>query len=248
MDSKRQKWELVEGQNYTFSATKDMKLDIRGRMYKGILPREKTDVAVRILAIDDSENKSQLIWATLAPICALRNRYILRLLGASISPDRVHLVTELMEIDLHNALHNPACKLRNLYLLTGPNGKKVLRGTANGLTFLHSKNITHSNIKSQNILLEGKNVKIGDIGSTQIKVGFGKKRIVSVSKPEDIRRLGVVIWEVATGKRPHTAPHEILDPEQITNPGLRVLYRECTDKNECARPNAANIMKRLNKI
>ena len=167
-NSKRQKWELCNGQDYTFTATKNTMLDIRGKVYKGILSREKADVAVKEIAI--KKNDSQKIWDTIAPICKLRNEFILRLHGASVSPDRVHLVAELMEIDLHNALHNPACQQRHLYLWTGPNGKRVLRGIAKGLKYLHSRGIVHSNIKSQNIFLKGKIVKIGDIGSTQLNI------------------------------------------------------------------------------
>lgn len=106
-----------------------------------------------------------------------------------------------------------------------------------GLDFIHSKNIIHRDIKSDNVLIEIDNdtlrAKIADFGVCRIEqdlkgldtatfMGAGsplwmapeifQKYGVDPSKKTDVYALGVVMWEIAALARPYSG---VMDPQKI---------------------------------
>jgi TonB family protein len=111
---------------------------------------------------------------------------------------------------------------------------KILRNAADALDYAHSKGVVHRDIKPGNLLLEpsGK-VKIADFGIAKLNQAGVTKTTSSVGSPaymspEHVRAqsidgradqysLGVVAYEMITGRRPH-------DSEELTSLVFKVVF------------------------
>ncbi|KAF9995012.1 hypothetical protein BGZ79_000211 [Entomortierella chlamydospora] len=98
---------------------------------------------------------------------------------------------------------------------------RIARQVALGLAYLHSKNIIHCDLKSSNILLtENLDAKICDFGPANGNGGtlpwMAPERLQDPpqsSTKSDIYSLGVVMWEMASGR----TPYEELTPDRMAS-------------------------------
>jgi len=111
---------------------------------------------------------------------------------------------------------------------------KILKNAADALDYAHSKGVVHRDIKPGNLLLEpsGK-IKIADFGIAKLNQAGVTKTTSSVGSPaymspEHVRAqsidgradqysLGVVAYEMITGRRPH-------DSEELTSLVFKVVF------------------------
>uniref|UniRef100_U9UDK4 Protein kinase domain-containing protein n=1 Tax=Rhizophagus irregularis (strain DAOM 181602 / DAOM 197198 / MUCL 43194) TaxID=747089 RepID=U9UDK4_RHIID len=141
----------------------------------------------------------------------------------------------------------------------------------NGLRFLHSKEIIHRDLHSKNILVNNRKLLIADLGlSKKLKdsnpLGNGKG-VIEYTEPQllknikykkdkksDIYSLGVLLWEISSGRPPFSnyshdntlalrISHENLreDPIEGTPPNYQELYQKCWDDKPETRPNIKEV-------
>lgn len=145
----------------------------------------------------------------------LKSPYVITLYGIAENPFR--LVFELMEGGtLKERLHDGKDFFWN-------ERKAIALDVARGLVYLHGKRILHRDLKSDNILLDGKgNAKIGDFGLSKIKLETENFQTTSVNGAmlwmdpaffafiaatamtpgSDVYSYGMVLWELAARKIP----------------------------------------------
>ena len=228
-----------------------------GEVFKGIKDGVDEVAVKRIRILSASPAMIEQFKQEIDMISRLRHRHILQFYGACVQPRCLYMVTELMQKDLFSALRSD---LR--YQWTGIFGKEVLEGTAAGLHYLHSRRppIVHRDIKSPNILLMDGVAKIADVGIARTKAASDMTAqrgfTIAWAAPEviyrrratekiDIWSLGVIIWEVVSGKMPH--PGLLILPTHCP-PALRQLYSKCVNDDPAKRPSAAELLTELRKI
>lgn len=231
-----------------------------GEVFKGL--RDSVDeVAVKIIRLHDSTPSAiDQFKAEIDLISKLRHRNIVQFYGACIQPTNLYMVTELMDTDLFSALRDH--RIVERYKWSGIYGQEVLIGVASGLNYLHSRKppVVHRDIKSPNILVMDSISKIADVGIARTMgasdMTAQKGFTMAWAAPEvvyrrratekiDIWSLGIVIWEVVTGKLPK--PGKLFLPADSPQL-LRSLYSRCINDDPVRRPSALELTSELRKI
>ncbi|RAL53573.1 hypothetical protein DM860_012188 [Cuscuta australis] len=189
-----------------------------GRVYRGVLPATKIEIAVKAVTHDSSQGMKEFV-AEIASMGRLQHRNIVHLLGYCRRKGELLLVYDYM----------PNGSL-DKYLYNRPNvtldwGKrfKVIKGVALGLFYLHEQweqVVIHRDVKASNVLLDGEfNGRLGDFGlarlyergtdpkTTHVVGTFGYlapeyARTGKATPRTDVFAFGAFCLEVATGRRP----------------------------------------------
>ncbi|KAM3872474.1 raf-1 proto-oncogene, serine/threonine kinase a isoform 4-T4 [Diretmus argenteus] len=217
-----------------------------GTVYKG---KWHGDVAVKILKVTDpTPEQFQAFRNEVAVLRKTRHVNILLFMGY-MTKDNLAIVTQWCEgSSLYKHLHVQETNIQMLQLID------IARQTAQGMDYLHAKNIIHRDMKSNNIFLhEGLTVKIGDFGLATVKARWsGSHQVEQPSgsilwmAPEvirmqdnnpysfqsDVYSYGIVLYELMTGELPYS---QIANRDQIIfmvgrgylSPDLSKLYKSC---------------------
>ncbi|KAM4562468.1 raf-1 proto-oncogene, serine/threonine kinase a isoform 2-T2 [Odontesthes bonariensis] len=217
-----------------------------GTVYKG---KWHGDVAVKILkVIDPTPEQFQAFRNEVAVLRKTRHVNILLFMGY-MTKDALAIVTQWCEgSSLYKHIHVLETNLKIIQLID------IARQTAQGMDYLHAKNIIHRDMKSNNIFLhEGLTVKIGDFGLATVKARWsGSHQVEQPSgsilwmAPEvirmqdnnpysfqsDVYSYGIVLFELMTGELPYAM---IANRDQIIfmvgrgymSPDLSKLYKNC---------------------
>ncbi|CAN6715731.1 unnamed protein product [Malus baccata var. baccata] len=189
-----------------------------GKVYRGILPASKTEVAVKKVSHESRQGMKEFV-AEVVSIGRLHHRNLVQLLGYCRRKGELLLVYDYM----------PNGSL-DKYLYDQPTATlnwsqrfKVIRGVASGLLYLHEEweqVVVHRDIKASNVLLDGElNPRLGDFGlarlydhgtdpqTTHIVGTLGylapeHTRLGRATTHTDVFAFGAFLLEVACGRRP----------------------------------------------
>ncbi|XP_063064129.1 raf-1 proto-oncogene, serine/threonine kinase a isoform X2 [Engraulis encrasicolus] len=217
-----------------------------GTVHKG---KWHGDVAVKILkVINPTPEQFQAFRNEVAVLRKTRHVNILLFMGY-MTKGNLAIVTQWCEgSSLYKHLHMLETNFQMFQLID------IARQTAQGMDYLHAKNIIHRDMKSNNIFLhEGLTVKIGDFGLATVKARWsGSHQVEQPSgsilwmAPEvirmednnpysfqsDVYSYGMVLYELMTGELPYS---QISSRDQIIFmvgrgylcPDLSKLYKSC---------------------
>lgn len=213
--------QLIEATN-GFSAASLIGYGGFGEVFKASL-KDGSSVAIKKLIRLSCQGDREFM-AEMETLGKIKHRNLVPLLGyCKIGEERL-LVYEFMEFgSLEEMLHGRA-KTRDRRILTWEERKKIARGAAKGLCFLHHNcipHIIHRDMKSSNVLLDHEmEARVSDFGMARLISALDTHLSVSTLAgtpgyvpPEyyqsfrctargDVYSFGVVLLELVTGKRP----------------------------------------------
>ncbi|XP_073006342.1 L-type lectin-domain containing receptor kinase SIT2-like [Typha latifolia] len=189
-----------------------------GRVYKGVLPTSKLEVAVKKVSHESRQGMKEFV-AEIVSMGRLRHRNLVQLLGYCRRKGELLLVYDFM----------PNCSLdKYLYDSTKPSLDwdrrfQIIKGVASGLLYLHEgweQVVIHRDIKASNVLLDSEmNGRLGDFGLARLydhgtdpqtthvvgTMGYLAPELARTGKATaltDVFAFGAFILEVACGRRP----------------------------------------------
>ncbi|GMP92765.1 hypothetical protein CsSME_00042853 [Camellia sinensis var. sinensis] len=213
--------QLIEATN-GFSAESLIGCGGFGEVFKATL-KDGSSVAIKKLIRLSCQGDREFM-AEMETLGKINHRNLVPLLGyCKIGEERL-LVYEFMEFgSLEEMLHGRT-KTRDKRILTWEERKKIARGAAKGLCFLHHNcipHIIHRDMKSSNVLLDHEmEARVSDFGMARLISALDTHLSVSTLAgtpgyvpPEyyqsfrctakgDVYSFGVVLLELLTGKRP----------------------------------------------
>ena len=213
--------QLIEATN-GFSAASLIGCGGFGEVFKATL-KDGSSVAIKKLIRLSCQGDREFM-AEMETLGKIKHRNLVPLLGyCKVGEERL-LVYEFMEYgSLEEMLHGKT-KGRDQRILTWEERKKIARGAAKGLCFLHHNcipHIIHRDMKSSNVLLDHEmEARVSDFGMARLISALDTHLSVSTLAgtpgyvpPEyyqsfrctakgDVYSFGVVLLELLTGKRP----------------------------------------------
>lgn len=195
-----------------------------GVVYRGVLPEESLEVAVKKFSRDNIKGKDDFL-AELTIINRLRHKHLVRLLGWCHKNGILLLVYDYMP---NGSLDNHLfCESQNEKTLGWHLRYKIISGVASALHYLHNEydqKVVHRDLKANNIMLDSNfNARLGDFGLARAldneKTSYaemeGVQGTMGYIAPEcfhtgkatcesDVYGFGAVLLEVVCGQRPWT--------------------------------------------
>ncbi|XP_073006325.1 L-type lectin-domain containing receptor kinase SIT2-like isoform X1 [Typha latifolia] len=189
-----------------------------GRVYKGVLPTSKMEVAVKRVSHESRQGMKEFI-AEIVSMGRLRHRNLVQLPGYCRRKGELLLVYDFM----------PNCSLdkylsdRTKPSLDWDRRFQIIKGVASGLLYLHEgweQVVIHRDIKASNVLLDSEmNGRLGDFGLARLydhgndpqtthvvgTMGYLAPELARTGKATtltDVFAFGAFILEVACGRRP----------------------------------------------
>ncbi|THG05919.1 hypothetical protein TEA_007010 [Camellia sinensis var. sinensis] len=200
-----------------------------GKVYKGVLPSSKEQVAIKKISHDSKQGVKEFV-AEIASMGRLRHRNLVQLLGYCRRKGELILVYDYMPNgNLDKFLFSnekPSLNWAQRY--------RILRGVASALQYLHEEweqVVLHRDVKASNVLLDAElNGRLGDFGLARLydhgantettnvvgTVGYLAPELARSGKAttgSDVFAFGAFMLEVACGRRPimlQGLPEEII--------------------------------------
>ncbi|CAI0547700.1 unnamed protein product [Linum tenue] len=218
-----------------------------GKVYRGILPKSKLEVAVKRISHDSRQGMKEFV-AEIVSMGRLRHRNLVHLLGYCRRKGELLLVYDYMP----NGSLDKFLFTEDKPILNWSERYKILRGVASGLLYLHEEweqVVLHRDIKASNVLLDADlNGRLGDFGLARLydhgtnpqtthvvgTVGYlapELSRLGKATTATDVYAFGVFMLEVACGKRPidtQALPEEMILVDWVIDcwPAFRPSMRQ----------------------
>uniref|UniRef100_A0A2K1R7D3 non-specific serine/threonine protein kinase n=1 Tax=Populus trichocarpa TaxID=3694 RepID=A0A2K1R7D3_POPTR len=138
-----------------------------GRVYKGVLPTSKIQIAVKRVSHESRQGMREFV-AEIVSIGRLRHRNLVPLLGYCRRKGELLLVYDYMPNgSLDKYLYD-----QPTVALNWSQRFRVIKGVASGLLYLHEEweqVVVHRDVKASNVLLDGElNGRLGDFGLARL--------------------------------------------------------------------------------
>ncbi|XP_042496644.1 L-type lectin-domain containing receptor kinase IX.1-like [Macadamia integrifolia] len=187
-----------------------------GAVYRGFLPDQKKDVAVKKVSKKSKQGVKEFA-SEVRIISRLRHRNLVQLVGWCQQKEELLLVYEFMP---NGSLDSHLFKAKTM--LTWEVRNRIVLGLASALLYLHEEwdqCVIHRDIKSSNIMLDSNfNAKLGDFGLARLidhektsrttvwagTLGYMAPETAltwKASKESDVYSFGIVALEIASGRR-----------------------------------------------
>lgn len=234
-----------------------------GKIYLGSW--EGQPVAIKTLEGAISPHEQDQFIREVEIMSRLRHPNITSFYGACLEEGHACLVMEYMEnSSLDKFLDGKPVPLDKQL----PFGLEI----AKGLAYLHNRHVIHRDLKSANILVNASGIpKLADFGLSKIdavSVRTARERSQAIgwlapecfkfkfeyTQASDIYSLGVILWEIATGKTPvadegRLSQYSTMGPRQDipqeVHPVLRELIQSCWSLEPSKRPDAKTLVEQL---
>ncbi|PNT77098.1 hypothetical protein BRADI_1g57772v3 [Brachypodium distachyon] len=142
-----------------------------GRVYKGVLPRSKLEIAVKRVSHESKQGMMEFI-AEVVSIGCLQHRNVVHLLGYCQRRGQLFLVYDYMPNGSLDKYLYHEDKNKQEPTLNWGQRLQIIRGIASGLLYLHEeweKSVIHRDVKASNVLLDGEmNARLGDFGLARL--------------------------------------------------------------------------------
>ncbi|XP_062228783.1 L-type lectin-domain containing receptor kinase SIT2-like [Phragmites australis] len=189
-----------------------------GRVYKGVLPTSKSEVAIKTVSYNSKQGIKQFI-AEVVSIGHLQHRNVVQLLGYCRRKGELLLVYDYM---VNGSLDKYLYGEEGKTTLDWGQRFQIMKDIASGLLYLHEewdKVVIHRDVKPNNVLLDKEmNGRLGDFGLARLydhgtdpqtthvvgTIGYLAPELVHRGKATtltDVFALGVFILEVTCGKK-----------------------------------------------
>ncbi|XP_052145188.1 L-type lectin-domain containing receptor kinase SIT1 [Oryza glaberrima] len=189
-----------------------------GRVYKGVLPVSRVEIAVKKVSHESRQGMKEFI-AEVVSIGQLRHRNLVQLLGYCRRKGELLLVYDYMP----NGSLDKYLYAENSKILSWAQRFRIIKGIASSILYLHEdweQVVLHRDIKASNVLLDAEmNCRLGDFGlarlydrgtdphTTQMvgTIGYLAPELGHTGRPSkasDIFAFGVFMLEVTCGRRP----------------------------------------------
>jgi serine/threonine protein kinase len=218
-----------------------------GRVYKGVLPTSKIQVAVKRVSHESRQGMREFV-AEIVSIGRLRHRNLVPLLGYCRRKGELLLVYDYMPYgSLDKYLYG-----QPTVALNWSQRFRVIKGVASGLLYLHEEweqVVIHRDVKASNVLLDGElNGRLGDFGlarlydhgtdpqTTHVVGTLGylapeHARTGKATTSTDVFAFGAFLLEVASGRRPIQPTEDIILVDWVFSRWLGGEILEARDPN-----------------
>ncbi|XP_057829163.2 L-type lectin-domain containing receptor kinase SIT2-like [Cryptomeria japonica] len=189
-----------------------------GRVYKGVLPANGLEVAVKSFFKESNEALKEFI-AEISSLGRLQHRNLVQIRGYCKRGAKLFIVYDYMP----NESLDKMIFVKTQSVLAWAQRYRILKDVGTGLLYLHEgweKMVVHRDIKSSNVLLDSElNGKLGDFGLARLyehtgnlqtthvvgTLGYIAPELVYTGKAGpsvDVFSFGILMLEVACGRRP----------------------------------------------
>ncbi|XP_037449361.1 L-type lectin-domain containing receptor kinase SIT2-like [Triticum dicoccoides] len=190
-----------------------------GKVYKGVLPKSKVEIAVKRISHDSKQGMKEFV-AEVASIGRLQHRNIVQLHGYCRRKAELLLVYEYLS---NGSLDKYLYDQEKKPTLTWAQRYKIIKDIASALLYLHQeweKVVLHRDIKPSNVLLDdGLNGRLGDFGLARLydhetgpqtthvvgTIGYLAPELAHTNKAtplSDVFSFGMFVLEVTCGRKP----------------------------------------------
>jgi serine/threonine protein kinase len=190
-----------------------------GRVYKGVLPASRLEVAVKRISHDSKQGMKEFV-SEVVSIGCLQHRNLVRLHGYCRRKGELFLVYEYMA---NGSLDKYLYDQERKPTLSWDERFRIIRGIASGLLYLHEeweRVVLHRDIKPSNVLLDDRmNGYLGDFGLARLydhgsdpqtthivgTIGYLAPELACTCKATpltDVFSFGVFVLEVICGRKP----------------------------------------------